>query len=252
MWLHAARLTFARADFLRHDIEPGKHRIAKLGRDRDVGRVAPAGDNDTSDARDVVPGVEGEPASVEKHLEPGAEIHRRRVFRHADIAEIARAIARRNVHAAAERNGQMGEVAADAELLVVAFGRRAVTACMVVAELNAVMHIIADRLYTLPAARDRPEQRPGEIGQLLGVAIAAAVEERQDLVRQVLTSHCRASGAASSGRPLSSIRKSLRISRRPAGATNLVQVLPNGSRPCAGDDPWGHLNLVLTAQVFLA
>ena len=52
------------------------------------------------------------PAVAEIGLEPGAEVHRRGVGRHADVAEIAGAIARRNVHAAAQRHGEMGEVAA--------------------------------------------------------------------------------------------------------------------------------------------
>ena len=50
--------------------------------------------------------------------------------RHADIAQIAGAIARRDIHAAAERDRQMGEVAADAFALGIAFRRGAVGAGM--------------------------------------------------------------------------------------------------------------------------
>ena len=49
-----------------------------------------------------------------KHFEPGGEIHRRIDRRDADIAEIARAVARRDVHAAAQRDGQVRVVAAHA------------------------------------------------------------------------------------------------------------------------------------------
>ena len=69
---------------------------------RDVGGVAAARHQDAADAREVVAGVEGVPAAAEIDFEPALEIHRRRVGRHADVAEIAGAIARRNVHAAAE------------------------------------------------------------------------------------------------------------------------------------------------------
>ena len=54
-------------------------------------------------------------------LEPGREIHRRVVRRHADVAEIAGAIARRDVHAAAERDREMREVAAHAAPLFMRF-----------------------------------------------------------------------------------------------------------------------------------
>ena len=67
--------------------------------------------------RAVVAGVERVPAPAQKDFEPGAEVHRRRVGRNADVAEIAGAIARRDVHAAAERDRQMGEIAADADAL---------------------------------------------------------------------------------------------------------------------------------------
>jgi hypothetical protein len=61
-------------------------------------------------------GVEGIPAAAKIGLEPGAEVHRQ-VFRgHANVAEIAGAIARRNVHAAAQRDGEMGEVPAHPRL----------------------------------------------------------------------------------------------------------------------------------------
>ena len=70
----------------------------------------------------------------------------------------------------------------------VSFRRCPVAARMVVAELNAVVNVIADRLHACPAADNRPEQRPREIRKLLRVAVSAAVQERQHVVRQVL--HC--------------------------------------------------------------
>ena len=66
-----------------------------------------------------------QPLAAEKHVEPGIEIHRRRVWRHADVAEISVAVARRNVHAAAERDRDMCEVATNADALGVGFIGRA-------------------------------------------------------------------------------------------------------------------------------
>ena len=81
----------------------------------DVGGVAAARHHDAPDPRLIVPGVEGMPAPVEKDFEPGGKVHRRRIRGHADVAEIAGAVARRHVHGAAERRGEMGEIAADAD-----------------------------------------------------------------------------------------------------------------------------------------
>ena len=55
---------------------------------------------------------------VEIDLQPGVVIHQRRIGRHADVAEKAVGVARRDVHAAAETDGEMGEIAADADPLV--------------------------------------------------------------------------------------------------------------------------------------
>src|ERR1700675_2884831 len=79
---------------------------AERGGDGDVGGVAAARDQDAADARLVVTGIEGVPTVADIGLEPGAEIHRRGVGGHADVAEIAGAIARRDVHAAAQRHGE--------------------------------------------------------------------------------------------------------------------------------------------------
>src|SRR5450755_4658714 len=76
---------------------------AERGHDRDVGGIATACHQDAADPRLVVAGIERVPAAAEVDFEPGAEIHRRIVWRHADVAEISGAVARRNVHAAAQR-----------------------------------------------------------------------------------------------------------------------------------------------------
>ena len=84
---------------------------------RDVGGVAPAGDQDATNPWLIMSGVEGEPSIAEKDFEPGVEIHWRRVWRNADVAKLTVAVAGRNVEATAQSDRQMSEVAADADAL---------------------------------------------------------------------------------------------------------------------------------------
>src|SRR5262249_9419274 len=78
-----------------------EHVRTEGGAERHVGGVAPARHHDPADAGNVVPGIERVPPAAEIDLEPGAEIHRLRLGDNADVAEIAGAITRRDVHAAA-------------------------------------------------------------------------------------------------------------------------------------------------------
>ncbi len=74
----------------------------------------------------VVARIEGVPAVAEIGLEPAREIHRSVWRLGADVAQVAGAIARRYVHAAAERDRQVRVVAAYAEAFVVGLPRRCV------------------------------------------------------------------------------------------------------------------------------
>ena len=57
---------------------------------------------------------------------------------------------------------------------------------MMIAELDAVTCIVADRLHALPASVDSAEERLGQIGCLLRIAITAAQEKRHHLIRQAI------------------------------------------------------------------
>src|SRR5215210_2136193 len=103
----------------RYDLEARKGAWTEACRDRHVGGVASPGHQDTPDPGRVVPCIERVPLSGQIDLEPGAEIHRRRIRRNTDIAEIPRAVASRDIHASAERDGKVREIAAHAEALVV-------------------------------------------------------------------------------------------------------------------------------------
>jgi len=78
----------------------------------------------------------------------------------------------------------MGEIPADAAAFLVALRRGAVPPGMVVAEFDAVVGVVADRLRSLPSAPDAAEERPGEVRKLLGVAVATCQQEGEDVTRQ--------------------------------------------------------------------
>ena len=131
-------------------------------------------------------GIERVPAAAEIDFEPGAEIHRGILGRHADVAEIAGAVARRNVHAAAQRDGEVGEVPANAAPLVMGIPRRSGPARVLVTEPHAVVDVIADRLNQRPSLADFAESGPCETDQAIRLAITAAEQINQDVHRQRL------------------------------------------------------------------
>ncbi len=168
------------------DVEAGELGHAEAGGERHVGGVAAVRHQDAADARSVVACIERVPAPAEVHLEPGAEIHRVRHRGDADVAEIAGAVARRDVHAAAQRDGEVGEVPAHAALLAKAVPGGAGGRGVLIAEVQALVNVVADRLHPPPAGRSVAEHRPGHAGEVVGVAVAAAQQIDEDIVGQVL------------------------------------------------------------------
>jgi hypothetical protein len=81
--------------------------------------VVPAGDGDAANARRIVARVESEPASIGKDFKPRVIVHRGRVWRHANVTQRSIRVTRRNIQAAAESDREMGEIAADADALLV-------------------------------------------------------------------------------------------------------------------------------------
>ena len=93
-------------------------------------------------------------------------------------------ITRRNIHAAAERDGEMREIAADAQPLLIGLIGGARGAGILIAKGQMIADKIANRLDPAPAARRRSEQLPGNIAELVGFAIAAAEHENERVIRQ--------------------------------------------------------------------
>jgi hypothetical protein len=170
-------------------------------RHRDVCGVAAAPHDNAADAGMVVTRVFRVPAPSEEDLEPGAEIHWIDIDWNADVAEIAGAVAGRDVHAAAERDGEVGEVAADADAFVHGIAGAAGRARIRVAEADFGVDEIADGLYDPRAAGQFSEPRPGEIGELVAVAIAARDQEQQRFVGRSAIGVVPTSGDVSSGSP---------------------------------------------------
>jgi len=109
-----SRSNSVRTDLISPHLEAFQRRGPEAGCERDIRRVSASGDQDAPDAGRIVAGIEGVPSVAEIGLEPGRKVHGRIGWRHADIAEIASAVTRRDIQTTAERDGQMGKVATHA------------------------------------------------------------------------------------------------------------------------------------------
>jgi len=116
-------------------------------------------------------GIHGVSTPIEIDLKLGAEIHGIGINRNADVAEIAGAIPRGNVHAPAERYGEMREVAAYTNAFMQGIAGAAGGARIRITEADLRVHEIANRLHALAAAQHHPEIRPGEIREIVAIAI---------------------------------------------------------------------------------
>ena len=143
--------------FVGDDGEPGEHALTESCADRDIGGVASSGHKDPANSRLIVPRVKGVPARAEIDFKPGAEIHRRRVRRDADIAEVAGAISRRDVHAPTQGNGQMRKIPADTASFVISLPRCFGWSSVLVSENNMLMNKIYVRLHSRPTRRNGAE-----------------------------------------------------------------------------------------------
>src|SRR5438552_3812072 len=187
--------------------------------DRDVGSVAAARDQDPADARSVVARVENVPMPAEERLEPGSEVHGAVWRRHPDIAQVAGAVACRDVHAPAEGNGQVRIVAADAGPVVKGFQRCPCHARVLIAEGDMSMDIVADGLNPAPSRWRLPEEIPRRLGKPIGFAVPASEQEGQRFLGQILH------------------RNLLRLRRDQVGGSGIVH---EGAAGDARATPWGN------------
>src|SRR5579864_9740621 len=92
-------------DLVGPDLETDQRVRAEGVGDRHVGGVAALSDQHAADSRNIVARIERVPPPAQIGFEPAGEIHRAVRRRNADVAEIPGAVARRNVHTAAEGDG---------------------------------------------------------------------------------------------------------------------------------------------------
>ncbi len=202
---------------LEADQRVGAERVA----DGDVGRIATTRDQDPSDAGHVVPRIEGMPVAVHVRLEPRGKVHRAIRRQRADVAEVAGAVARGNVHAPAEGDREMRVVAADALPLREHLPRRSRRAGVRVVERDVVMHVVANGLHPQGA-------RCGDFSKSDQATSESRSVSQYRLPRRncrhssgrSCTACCRSDSTGGSGRP-ESFTIALADSRiRPGGATS--------------------------------
>ena len=100
---------------------------------------------------------------------------------------------------------------------------------VLVVEGDAFVHVVADRLHARPARRRVAEQRPGGLGEPVGLAIAAAEQIDDHLVRQLLDRHLLRLRRDRVGQAGVADQEIVRMRSRPAGAVMRVQMLPKPS-----------------------
>jgi hypothetical protein len=158
--------------------------LAEGGADGHIGGIATSRQENAADAPLIVPGVESVPGAPQIGFEPAGEIHGGIRRRHANVCEISRAVARGYVQTAAQRNGEMREIAANPFLLRIGVPRRFAGAGEVIAELHVLVREIADGLYTPPTGFHLAEHSPGVVHQFLGFAVTASQQIHQGVLGQ--------------------------------------------------------------------
>jgi hypothetical protein len=81
-------------------------------RDGNIGCIAARSNENSTEARVSVPRVKVDPSASKKDLIPGTEISGTAI-RLTDVPDVAGDIARRDIHAARQCNGEVLEIAAD-------------------------------------------------------------------------------------------------------------------------------------------
>ena len=95
--------------------------------------------------------------------------------------EVAGAVARGNIHATAEGNGEVRVIAAYAGPVVEGFQRRPRHPRVLVAKSDVPMDVVAYGLDATPSGRRLSEQIPRDLGKAIRFAIPASEQEEQGL-----------------------------------------------------------------------
>ena len=166
--------------------QPSQPRRAVAGHHRHIGGVPAARDRHVTLAPRVVPRIEGPPPIADVHLNPGVEVHRCRQWRHVQVRQVATDIAGRNVQRPAQRDHQVGEVAAHSVAGLEGVLRRPPRTGAAGAVLQVVPHPVLDAGDQLEAALMVAEPLPRRGAEHVGLAVATRQGERQGRARQLV------------------------------------------------------------------
>jgi len=167
------------------DLEIGQVGAAIYRRERAVYCVLPAGDFDPADAGHIEPRIRREPGSSQIHLRVGMEVHVLLGRGEADVRQVAGHIARWEIECSIERDGEVCEIAANPIAALQDVPCRQIGPTGHIAVFDVLMNPAADGLDSRPAMLDMSELVPGEIGELVGIAIPAGERIAQQRGRKV-------------------------------------------------------------------
>src|SRR4051794_25064662 len=120
---------------------------------RHIGCIPAAGDQNPTDPWIIVAWVKRVPAPAQKDFNPGRKILRRMRRRKSDVADVACAIASRDIEAPAECKSEMSIVATHTLLFLKRLGSCARWPRVLVAKGDMIVHIVADGLHASPSWR---------------------------------------------------------------------------------------------------
>ena len=167
---------------------------------RHIGGIPPRRHEYAANPGLVVAGIECPPAAFEIDLEPRTEVHGKNDG-DADIAQITRGVACRNVERAAKGNGKMLKVATYADAFSKDIQGSLCRPGMLIVKGHFVVDPVANGLHAAPAGFDLSEQFKGNAGETIHFAVPAIKQEREHFMRQI------ADGLLP-GRPIDLIRNS--------------------------------------------
>ena len=151
---------------------------------RHIGGIPPRRHEYAANPGLVVAGIECPPAAFEIDLEPRTEVHGKNDG-DADIAQITRGVACRNVERAAKGNGKMLKVATYAH----AFGEDIESSLcgsgMLIVKRHLVVDPVANSLHPAPAGCDLSEQFKRDARESIDLTVTTIEEELERFVRQI-------------------------------------------------------------------
>src|ERR1700733_1318968 len=151
--------------------------------DGHVRGVPPSSKKHSSNSRRVVASIESVPPASQKCFEPARKVHRRVRCRHANVPQISRAVARRDIHATAERNREVSKVTADTRSLLIDLPGRLGRPREAVSKLDVMMDEVADGLDASPSGRTIGKELPSDRRKEIRFAVTTREKKSKRILR---------------------------------------------------------------------